>query len=290
MKKIDSLNNAIDYIEKNLDSTLEVDKIAKVAYTSRYHFQRMFHVVTGYTLAEYIRNRRLTLAAEELASTDWKVVDIAIKYGYENPDAFSKAFRRLHGITPLESKRGNVKLKAFPKLILKIAINGESELNYRIVDQEGIRVFGAGFVTSTLEGACYKEIPDFCNRIWEDGTHDNINSIIGYPKAHLLNGYYYDFKDDGSLSYMMGWEVPKKGSPDGFDTLDIQSCMWVVFESKGRMPQGLAIGDLWRSIYVEWFPSSGFEQVEGPCIEKHFWNDDELIDYTCEVWIPVKRK
>lgn len=290
MKKLDLLNNAIQYIENNLCSDLEIDEIAKTSYTSRYHFQRMFHVVTGFTLTQYIRNRRLTLAAEEVGTTDLKIIDIALKYGYESPDAFSKAFQRLHGVTPLDLRKGDVKIKAFPKLVLQIAINGETELTYRMVKEEGKKVFGIDFVTSTLNDACYKEVPEFCNKIWEDGTHYEINQLLGYPRMNLLNGYYYDFKEDGSMRYMMGWEVPKEDIHHEFKTLEIPACTWVIFESRGKMPQGLAIADLWRRIYVEWFPSSSFEQMEGPCVEKHFWEDDKFIGYSCEVGIPVKRK
>ncbi|SFB42628.1 helix-turn-helix domain-containing protein [Clostridium frigidicarnis] len=105
MEIIKCLNNAIDYIENNLDSNLNIDEISKAAFTSRYHFQRVFHALTGFTLTEYIRNRRLTLAAEAILSKDLKIVDIALKYGYESPDAFTKAFQRLHGNSVSIKKR-----------------------------------------------------------------------------------------------------------------------------------------------------------------------------------------
>lgn len=290
MEIIKCLNNAIEYIEDNLDSNIEIDEVAKVAFTSRYHFQRMFHALTGFTLSEYIRNRRLTLAGEELCSKDVKIIDIAIKYGYESPDAFTKAFQRLHGVTPSKIKKGNVTLKAFPKLSFQISIKGECEMNYRVVEKEKFKVFGLEFLTTIVDNALYKEIPEFCDKIWDDGTHLKINEFLGYPKMHMLHGIHYDFKEDGSRRYMMGWEVPEKEIPKEYKILEISACTWVVFEGKGLMPQNLVVQDIWRRIYSEWFPSSGFEQVEGPCIEKYFWDDDEYNKYTCEVWIPVKRK
>lgn len=290
MEVIKSINNAIEYIENNLDSTLNIDEIAKVACTSRYHFQHLFHAVTGFTLTEYIRNRRLTLAGEELSFKNSKIIDIAFKYGYESPDAFTKAFQRLHGTTPSALKKGNVRLKSFSKLSFQISIRGECEMIYRIVEKQQFKVFGVDFLTTIVEDACYTEIPEFCDKIWEDGTHYKINKILGYPRMHMLHGIHYDFKGDGSRRYMMGWEVTEKDVPQEFNILDIPACTWAVFEGKGGMPQKLAIQDVWRSIYLEWFPSSGFEQVEGPCMEKYFWNDDQYDNYTCEVWIPVKRK
>ncbi len=287
---IKDINNAIEYIEDNLGSNISIDEIAKVAFTSRYHFQRMFHALTGVTLTEYIRNRRLTLAGEELSSKDVKIIDVAAKYGYESPDAFTKAFQRLHGSTPSMIKKGNTRLKSFPKLSFQISIKGKCEINYRIVKQDEFKFFGVDFLTTLIDNALYKEIPEFLDKIWKDGTHLKINEFLGYSKMNMLYGIHYDFKEDGSRKYMMGWKVPDKDIPNEYKIVNIPSCTWAVFDGRGDNLNTLAIADLWRLIYSEWFPSSGFEQIEGPCIEKYFWDDDQYINYSCELWIPVKRK
>lgn len=290
MEIIRNINNAIDYIEDNLDSDLNIDEIAKVAYTSRYHFQHLFHAVTGFTLTEYIRNRKLTLAAEELAVTDTKVIDIALRYGYDSPDAFTKAFQRLHKVTPSALRKGNVKIKAFPKLLLQISIKGEFEVNYKIVDKEPHKVFGVDFETTLINDALYSEIPEFCEEIWENGTHLKINEFLGYHKMNLLHGIHFDFKENGNRRFMMGWEAPEKEIPNEYKVVDVPASTWAVFEGKSNMGNKIKIQDVWRQIYSEWFPSSGFEQVEGPCIEKYYWDDGTCNNYTCEVWIPIKRK
>ncbi|HEX3022116.1 MAG TPA: AraC family transcriptional regulator [Lachnospiraceae bacterium] len=290
MEIITAINDAIDYIEDHLESSLEVEDIAKAACSSRYHFQRTFHALTGFTVAEYIRNRRMTLAAQELMKGSSKIIDVALKYGYESPDAFTKAFQRLHGVTPLSMKKGNVRLKAFPKLLVQVTIGGERELIYRIVELEQFEVFGVEFVTSTVDDACYHEIPAFCDRIWEDGTHYRMNQILGYPRMHMLHGIHYDFKEDGSRRYMMGWEVEENDIPKEYCRLSIPNHTWVVFEEKGRMPDSNTIQEIWKRIYIEWFPTSGYEQVEGPCLEKYRWDDEEFITYTGEVWVPVRKK
>jgi AraC family transcriptional regulator len=290
LETIQLLNNAIEYIERNLDATLNIDDISKVAYSSRYHFQRIFYALTGFTVAEYVRNRRLSLAAEELAATDNKVIDVALKFGYESPEAFTKAFQRLHGISPSALKRLNGKIKSFPKISFQISVRGECEMIYKIVEKEAFKAFGAGFVTSKVNNAIYKEIPEFINDIFENGTHDKINALLGNPEGSLLDGFHYDFKEDGTRKYMMGYEMPEIEISDEFTILQIPKLTWAVFEGHGAMPNNSIIQDIWKCIYSEWFPSSGFEQVEGPCLEKHFWNDEESIEYTCEVWIPVKRK
>ena len=156
LETIKLLNNAIEYIESNLAATLDIDEISSVAYSSRYHFQRVFHALTGFTVSEYIRNRRLSLAAEELAGADNKVIDVALKYGYESPEAFTKAFQRLHGILPSVLKKSNGKIKAFPKISFQISIKGECEMVYRIVEKEGFKVFGEGFVTTRINDVAYK--------------------------------------------------------------------------------------------------------------------------------------
>lgn len=282
------INRAIDYIEDNICSILDIDEIAKTAFTSRYHFQRMFHALTGFTLTEYIRNRRLTLAAEELCSKDIKIIDIALKYGYENSDAFTKAFKRFHGVAPSALKNRDISIKAFPKLSFELSIKGETEMIYRIVEKNEFRMFGVSFLTTIVGDNRSKEIPEFCQEIWENGVHYHINEFLGYPRMHMLHGIHYDFRTDGSRRYMMGWEAPAEQLPEEFEILDIPSNTWVVFQQRGDKSKLLVIQNLWERIYAEWFPSSGFEQIEGPCIEKYFWDDDKYDEYTCEIWIPIK--
>ena len=284
------LNNTLEYIERNLEVELNIDDISRVSCSSKYHFQRVFHALTGFTVSQYIKNRRLTFAAEELAATDKRITDIALKYGYESLEAFTKAFKRLHGISPSDLKKLNGKIKAFPKISFQISIKGESEIIYRIVEKENYKVFGAEFVTTVVNGAAYEEIPKFINKIFENGAHDKINKLLKNPKGTLLNGFHYDFEEDGTRKYLIGAEMPKADIQKEFTILEIPKLTWAVFEGNGDKPSNLIIQDVWRRIYSEWFPSSGFEQAEGPCIEKNFLNNDEQSGYRCEVWIPIKIK
>ncbi|OPA73760.1 AraC family transcriptional regulator [Paenibacillus selenitireducens] len=286
------MRQAIDYIEDHLEDVIQIDDVAKEALSSRYHFQRMFHALTGFTVTEYIRNRRLTLAAEELVGTDMKVIDVALKYGYESPEAFTKAFQRLHGVTPLAAKKMNVKLKAFSRISFQIQIKGEVAMNYRIAEEQASIVIGKDVV---IKYDAFQEIPAFVERIWKDGTHDRINEATGRPAGTLLYGYYFDFSEDGTKRYLMGTAVSEEGNiPTEFTVLHVPTQTYAVFESKEKMTEdieiGLEIQNVWKRIYSEWFPSSNFEQVEGPCIEKYYWVDEHQVDSICEVWVPVKRK
>ncbi|MGM1045694.1 MAG: AraC family transcriptional regulator [Bacillota bacterium] len=292
MEALRLLRLAIDYIEDHLTTKIEIDEIAKVALLSRYHFQRMFHALTGFTVTEYIRNRRLTLAAEELAGTDSKVIDVALKYGYESPGAFAKAFQRLHGVTPSNAKKTNVNLKAFSKITFQIQIKGESEMNYRIVEEPASIVVGKHV---QIKEDPFKEITEFVEALWTNGTHDRINEAIGNPPETLLYGYHYDFDEEGNRRYLMGAAIPEGSqAPAGFTVLTIPAHTYAVFEGTDKMIDDVVIStgihNVWRRIYSEWFPTVNFEQAEGPCIEKYYWVDDKQIDSVCEVWIPIRRK
>lgn len=288
METIELLKNALEYIEENLDAELNIDDIAKIAYSSRYHFQRIFHALTGFTVTRYIRNRRLTLAAEELTMSHNRITDIALKYGYESPEAFAKAFKRMHGMSPSALKNFGGKIKAFPKISFTISIKGEREIVYKIVQKEGFKVFGVSFETTKVNDEAYRDIPKFISGIFENGVHDRINEMLGRPKGSLLSGFHYDFKEDGTRKYMMGHEMVREEFTGEFTVLSVPELTWAVFEGFGKGPDNFIIQDIWRRVYSEWFPSSGFEQVEGPCMEKNFLDDES--GYRCELWIPVKRK
>ncbi|MEO3945806.1 AraC family transcriptional regulator [Gorillibacterium sp. CAU 1737] len=292
METLELLRKAIDYVEDHLQETIEIEDIARTAMSSKYHFQRLFHALMGFTVTEYIRNRRLTLAAEELAGTDRKVIDIALAYGYESPEAFAKAFQRMHGVTPLAARRMNVPLKAFPRISFQIQIKGGTEMNYRLVEEKASTAVGKAVV---IKKDPFTEVAAFVEEIWKDGTHDRINETVNRPAGSLLNGYFFDFAEDGTRHYLMGTELPEGTEvPADFTTLQVPQQAYAVFEGRETFPEdveiGLGIQEVWKRIYSEWFPSSQFEQVEGPSMEKYRWVNEQQSEAAFEVWIPVTRK
>ena len=159
MEWLTVIKDAIEYMEQNLLTVTGPEEVAKHAHISTIYLQRGFQVLTGYTLGEYIRNRRLFEAGLKLTQTDEKVIDIALEYGYETPESFTKAFTRFHGTTPIEVRRDRSKMQLFLPLHVSIKIQGGSKMNYTVEKTEAFTVIGFerlfSFETS------YKEIPDF---------------------------------------------------------------------------------------------------------------------------------
>ena len=152
MDWLERMNNALNYIENSLNEEIDYKEIAKAANCSEFHFSRMFSSISGISLSEYIRRRRLTLAAFEIQKSDIRIIDVAIKYGYVSSDTFSRAFQKMHGVTPSNARNRGVQLKAFPRISFQISIKGDTEMEYRIenLDFEKIVVNQQVGMSSTL--------------------------------------------------------------------------------------------------------------------------------------------
>ena len=284
LEYIKKLNQSIDYIENNICEDLEVEKIAKISCLSKYHFQRLFHLLSGYTIAEYIRKRRLTLAAQKLATEDIKVIDVAIKYGYSTSESFSKAFSRLHGINPSVVKNSKKRLKAYPRLFFQLKLQGANKMDYRIVAKEKFQVIGKSIEMSTLDGQNFKEIPKFWAECNQDGFCDKLYQYV--DELGIL-GICMDYEEDKDrMKYMIAVEKPEIDLDFEVEEIKIPSNSWAVFEVVGSMPN--AIQDVWKRIYSEWFPSTGYEHTGGAELEVYYPGDPSNEDYKSEIWIPIK--
>lgn len=287
MDWLNRMNKAIDLMENMMEEPFDISEIAKAAYSSPFHFQRMFHMLTSMTVAEYIRKRRLTLAAQELAISGSRVLDIALRSGYESPESFSKAFRKLHGVPPSEARSPGVTLKAFPRISFHLSLKGDQGMDYRIVEQEEYQVAGKLIEVTTRDGENHRVIPKFWVACNADGTSDKLFSI-GLDKNLL--GICLDMRPEQELfNYMIGTRVsPGTSLEEEFTVRTIPAATWAVFTSAGPMPD--AIQDVWKRIFQDWFPSTGHEHAEGPEIELYPMGDISSASYQCEVWIPVIKK
>ncbi|MCU9614756.1 AraC family transcriptional regulator [Caldibacillus lycopersici] len=287
MEGLRRLITSIDYIEENLLSKLAIDDIASVACMSKFHFQRSFHMLTGVTVAEYIRKRRLTLAAQDLLHSNQKVIDVAWKYGYESPEAFTKAFRSTHGIAPSAVRKQNRSLVAYPKISFHIQIKGEEEMKYRIMEKDEIRIVGKGIRTTTENGQNHQDIPAF----WEEVNQNGLASkLIKGCRDFGLLGVCMEFdQEQNEFTYFIGAESNGIDVTNKLEVKVIPKATWAVFPVIGPMPS--AIEHVWERIFSEWFPSTGYEHAGGYEFEMYpVGGDTKSGQYFCEIWIPIIKK
>ncbi|NEU64196.1 AraC family transcriptional regulator [Paenibacillus sp. ALJ109b] len=290
MNTLARLNEGLSYIEENLMDSVDMKEVARIACCSEYHFTRMFSFLSGITLSEYIRRRRLTLAALELSRNDSKVIDVALKFGYTSPDSFARAFQSLHGVTPSEAKNHGPSLKAFPRMTFQLTIQGGSEMNYRIEDKEPFRIVGISKKVPIVFNGVNPDIAAMYQRL----TPELIETIKGLSNVQPLgiisaSAHFSEerMEEKGELDHYIGAATTQE-APEGLAQLEVPASTWAVFTSIGPFPGTLQ--DVWGRIYSEWFPSSDYELSEGPEILWNEHKDTTSLQYRSEIWIPIQKR
>ncbi|PET23762.1 AraC family transcriptional regulator [Bacillus thuringiensis] len=290
MDSLKNMNAAMQYIENNLTHEIDFKEVAKIAYCSEYHFKRMFSFLAGISLSEYIRCRRLTLAAFELKNSNVKVIDIAIKYGYNSPDSFARAFQNLHGITPSEGRNSSHSLKAYSPMTFQLSIQGGNEMNYRIEEKEPFRIIGITKRVPIVFNGVNEEIAS----MWKSLNPESIQTLKSLsnmePNGIISASTNFSegrMEEKGELDHYIG-VATTKDCPEQFKQLEVAASTWAIFEAVGPFPD--ALQNVWGRIYSEWFPSSNYELAEGPEI---LWNEQKDIsspNFKSEIWIPILKK
>ena len=284
------MNRAIAWIERHLTEEMEWDEAAREAHCSLFHFLRMFEVITGLTAAEYVRRRRLSLAAMELVSGDAKIIDLALRYGYDSPDAFARAFRKLFGCTPTEARRPGVRLRSYPPITFSITLQGAHAMDYRIETRPAFRLTGVPLRTTTRDGRSFREIPALWERSMQDGTFARLQALVPPGSAIGVAGVCAEFDmANEEFTYLIAIETPadRAALPDGCRHIAVPAATWGVFEARGPLPE--SIQDVMRRIFGEWFPASGWEHADGPELEIYSADDPRDADCYSEVWIPLQK-
>jgi len=290
MDWITGISKAIDYIEEHITEPTDYARAAKEACSSPFNFQRVFALLCGYTLGDYVRMRRLTLAGEALLSTDAKVIDVALKYGYDSPESFSRAFTRFHGVSPSAVRKGAA-IRSFSRICVKLILTGGRIMEYRIEKKQAAKIIcRRREFTKPGDDYTNREIPEFWNECGRDGS---IQKLCGYIKDSaqfkgLLGVCFSTEMTDSGFPYGIGAEYDGESDPQDFEIVEIPAYTYAVFTMRGKMPD--AFRETYRKICTEFFPQSGYEYGNGVEIEAYPSADVQNPDYSCEIWIAVKPK
>ena len=285
MEWLSGLNDAMNYIEAHLEDEIDMQKAAQLACCSAFHFQRMFSYLADVPYGEYIRRRKMTKAAFDLTNGNEKIIDIALKYGYDSPTAFNRAFQSIHGIAPSAAREEGVRLKAYPPISFRITVKGEAEMNYRIQQKDTIRIVGVKERYPLNNEQNFAEIPLFWRKTTQRGIIPQLCERMNQEPFGVL-GVCANM-DDKEFDYYIAVASDKEPS-DEMSAYTIPATTWAIFECVGAMPS--AIQELQKRIVSEWLPNSDYEYENAPDIEVYFEGDQYAEDYRCEVWLPVVQK
>ncbi len=274
MEWIDRLNRAVEYLEGHLEAP-DLREAAKIACCSPYHFQRMFTLLSGAPLSEYIRRRRMSRAAADLQSGE-RIVDVALKYGYSSPTAFNRAFQAVHGLPPSAAKTPGAVLKSHPPLRFAITVQGVEEMEYRIEKKDAFRIVGVSAPLQKDMEENFKCVPELWGRAAVDGTIPRLAALMDGEPRGLLG--VCDGVDSSRYYIAVASSAP---AVEGLEEYTVPAFTWAVFPGKGD--GGAAVQALERRVVTEWLPTSGYEYAEGPDVEVYL--DPDCTRF--EVWIPV---
>lgn len=282
MEWIKAIGEVTKYIEDNINEDFNISIIANKLGISPLYLQKGFTFLCGISVSEYIRKRRLSLAGEEVVSTDKKIIDIALKYGYESPDSFTKAFTRFHGVTPLAVRKNNVGVKSFLPLKIKLVLEGGNVMEYKIVKKDEFKVLGVSKEFNYSDGM--EKVPQFWKEHFSSGKGKYVCGMYGISIDEKMGGDKFE--------YLIADEYKdKKEVPSGFVIKTIPEFTWAVFPCTGSMPESFAT--LNKKIFDEWLPSCNeYKVAAGYYIEMYsdpneFAKGIEDENYYAEVWLPV---
>lgn len=280
MEWVDRLNESMEYLEAHLASEVDYEQMAKIACCSRYHFQRMFTYLAGMTLSEYLRRRRMSLAAVDLQGGGEKVIDVAEKYGYSSPTAFNRAFQSVHGMAPSEVRGKGAAVKAFPPLVFTLSVQGGQALDYRIETRPAFRVVGISAPLSQKLEENFGVVPGLWQQAASDGTIPRLAGLMDAQPMGLLGVSVCNEAEQ--WRYLIAAASTRPAG--GFEEYTVPAAVWAVFPGTG-LP---ALQTLQRRVVTEWLPTSGYEYANAPDLEVYLNPDPQDARY--EVWIPVVKR
>ena len=296
MEWIAAMQQAITYMEEHLLEEMNYEDVARQVHISSYEFHRAFSFLSGMTVNTYIRNRRLSLAGKELAETKARITDIALKYGYETSESFTKAFTRYHGVAPKYARKAGTKLVLFNPLVIKITVEGGKNMDYRIVQTKEQKFIALvrKFRNEIINDEANHEIPDFWGECHEKKLLDPIRKLRPEGKRDLYGLCSPAKEEQEYFSYGIGILVDaetqnfnvQEMEEQGYCIWDVEPATYVVFDCIGE--NGDCISDMWEKFYKEFLPQMGYEAEETTDYEIYYEAGKQGV--FCELWIPIKKK
>ncbi|MCZ4550946.1 AraC family transcriptional regulator [Gordonia rubripertincta] len=279
-------NRAMDAIEDNLEGSIDVPELARLALTSEYHFRRVFSALSGMSLSDYVRRRRLTVATAAVIAGEEHLIDIATRYDYTSADAFTRAFKRMHGVGPAEARLPGARLRSQPRLSFHLTIEGSNAMHYRLVQKEAFRLVGSRIRVPLVFTGPNPAIIDFERTFPADVDHLLAELSDQDPAGTLAVCTDFDeTRAEGTEIDYYHAVATSRPVPEGLDSLEVAAGLWVVFESSGPLPESLQ--QLWPAAYSEWLPANPFRLVEGPEIVRVRLSDDKQSGKG-ELWLPIE--
>lgn len=284
MEWLRQLSRAIDYIEENLEGEISYDEAAKLACCSTYYFQRMFSYIAGISLSEYIRRRRMSLAAFELQASSIKVMDVGMKYGYQSPTSFNRAFQSVHGAAPTAARVKGTMLSAYPRISFSITVTGGENMRYRIEQKEAFRVIGVRTALKEDSEYNFHMVPKFWKKMLDSPAYQEICCLSEKNGSDIFGISSYE--DPRNIYYYIAARSDRV-VPKGMTELEIPAATWAVFE--GNDPYRDSIQSIFRRFLTEWLPFSNYEYAHLPDIEVYPMQTGNKMSSKAEIWIAVTK-
>lgn len=283
------LNQLVDVVEEDLAEDLDVARLAAALGTTEYHLRRMFSALAGMPLSEYVRRRRMTVAAAEVVAGNRDLLGIAVRHGYGSTEAFGRAFRSVHGVGPGEVRRDGGPLRAQPRLRFRLTVEGAHPMDVRLVSRPAFRFAGRAARVPLVHHGVNPAIHQHVTSIAPE-EHARLRAL-GDAEPHGLLAVSADIDPDRregtDLTYLHGVAVTDGVAvPDDLDVLPVDAGSWAVFRAAGPYPGTLQT--VWAATATEWFPSNPWRLREGPEVVAVLERADDFSTATVELWLPVE--
>jgi AraC family transcriptional regulator len=286
---ISALNRLVDLVEEHLTEEFDVNGLARTVGTTEYHLRRMFSSLAGMPLSEYVRRRRMTVAAADVVRGEGDLLSIAVRHGYGSTEAFGRAFRAVHGAGPGDVRRDGGPLRAQPQLRFRLTVEGSTPMDTRIIDRPAFRLVGHAARVPLIHHGVNPHIQQHVAALPQE-EHVRLKALGDTEPAGLLqvsDDVDADATEGTELTYLHGVAVSgATPAPDDLDAIEVPAGTWAVFRTSGPHPQALQTA--WAATATEWFPSNPWRLRPGPSIVAILERADDFSTATCELWLPVE--